>query len=240
VKPVLGSPALCQEKHVPQDASLIGMSALVHALNVDAPVRKPACLSAQLIKRIKIAFGFVYIHPYEDDNGRLHRCLIHLALSQKKFSPPGLVFPVSSVMLKWIEQYRTVLQSHSAPLMNFIHWVPTIRGNVQVRNDTADLYRFFDCTEAAEFLYRCVEETVENDLPREIDYLKRHDRAMQQIMDTVEMPNRTAENFIMFMRRNNWRLPKNRRRDEFEKLTDTEADALANIVRTAFYGSGVE
>lgn len=56
------------------------------------------------------------------------------------------------------------------------------RGNVNVKNDTVDLYRFFDCTDAAEFLYRCVAEAIEKDVPLEIDYLKRHDKAMQQII----------------------------------------------------------
>ena len=36
--------------------------------------------------------------------------------------------------------------------------------------------------------------TVEEDLPREIDYLRRHDEAIRRIMDTVEMPDRLAEN----------------------------------------------
>jgi len=189
-----------------------------------------------VLQAAAVAFGFVYIHPFDDGNGRLHRCLIHHTLAQKKFSPSGLVFPVSSVMLKWIDQYRTVLQLHSAPLMNCIQWVPTMRGNVDVRNDTADLYRYFDCTEAAEFLYRCVEETIEKDVPHEIDCLKRHDKAMQQIMDTVEMPNRMADTFIMFMRQNDWRLPKKRRLDEFGKLTDSEVETLENSVRDAFDG----
>jgi Cu/Ag efflux pump CusA len=120
--------------------------------------------------------------------------------------------------------------------MNFIQWVPTSRGNVEVRNDTTDLYRYFDCTEAAEFLYRCVEETVEKDVPHEIEYLKRYDKAMQQIMDTVEMPNRMAENFIMFMRQNDWKLPKKRRRDEFGKLIDAEVEKLQAIVQEVFDG----
>ena len=69
-------------------------------------------------------------------------------------------------------------------------------------NDTADLYRYFDCTEAAEFLYACVRRTVEQDLPREIDYLRRHDEAIRRIMDAVEMPDRLAENLVMFIRQN--------------------------------------
>lgn len=49
------------------------------------------------------AFGFVYIHPFEDGNGRLHRWLIHHILAAADFNPPRLVFPVSSVILREIE-----------------------------------------------------------------------------------------------------------------------------------------
>lgn len=182
------------------------------------------------------AFGFVYVHPYEDGNGRMHRCLIHNALAEKKFSPPAMVFPVSSVMLKWIDQYRQVLQQHTAPLMPFIDWVPTTKGNVDVKNDTSDLYRYFDCTSAAEFLYQCVQETIDNEIPTELDYLKRHDRAMREVKDVVEMPDRLIENFIMFMRQNDWKLSKRRREGEFEKLTDREVKELEAIVQEAFEG----
>jgi hypothetical protein len=83
----------------------------------------------------------------------VHRCLIHHVLAERKYAPPGMVFPVSSVMLDRIDDYRTTLQAHSGPLMDFIEWRPTAERNVEVLNDTADLYRYFDCTEAAEFLY---------------------------------------------------------------------------------------
>jgi len=43
-------------------------------------------------------------------------------------------------------------------------------------NDIADLYRYFDCTEAAEFLYSCVRRTVERDLPGEIDFIRRYEQ----------------------------------------------------------------
>ena len=74
---------------------------------------------------------------------------------------------------------------------------------MEVLNDTADFYRYFDCTEAAEFLYACVRRTVEDELPREIDYLRRHDEAIQRIMEAVEIPDRIAEELVMFIRQNN-------------------------------------
>lgn len=182
------------------------------------------------------AFGFVYIHPFEDGNGRLHRCLIHHVLAERKFTPPGMVFPVSSVMLDRIDDYRSTLQGHSGPLMPFIEWRPTAERNVDVLNDTADLYRYFDCTAAAEFLFACVQRTVEDDLPREIDYLRRHDEALRRIMDAVEMPDRLAENLVMFIRQNNGQLPTRRRKSEFQKLRDDEVTLIEQIVNDAFSG----
>lgn len=181
-----------------------------------------------------IAFGFVYIHPLEDGNGRLHRCLIHHVLAERKFTPPGMVFPVSSVMQDRIDDYRDSLQAHSSPLMDYIDWHTLPNRNVEVTNDTADLYRYFDCTDNAEFLYECVQRTVEQDLPREISYLKRHDEAMRLISEAVEMPDRLAQDLIMFIRQNDGVLSKKRRRKEFEKLTDEEVGKIEKIVNLEF------
>ena len=189
-----------------------------------------------ILQAAATAFGFVYVHPLQDGNGRLHRCLIHHVLAERKFTPPAMIFPVSSVMLERIDDYRTTLQAHSGPLMPFIEWRPTPDRNVEVLNDTADLYRYFDCTQAAEFLYACVQRTVEIDLPREIDYLRRHDEAMRRIMDTVEMPDRLAENLLMFIRQNGGTLPKRRRQKEFKALHDKEVWQLEEVVQEAFDG----
>ena len=182
------------------------------------------------------AFGFVYIHPFQDGNGRLHRCLIHHVLAERKFTPPGMVFPVSPVMLDRIETYRNTLRAHSGPLMEYIDWRPTPAQNVEVLNDTADLYRYFDCTEASEFLYGCVERAIDKDLPREIDYLRRNDEAMRRVMNTVEMPDRIAENLIRYIRMNENELGRKRREGEFVKLTDSEVASIEAIVREVFDG----
>lgn len=187
-----------------------------------------------VLKAAATAFGFVYVHPFQDGNGRMHRCLIHHVLAERKFTPPGMVFPVSSVMLDRIDDYRSTLQQHSGPLMPFIEWRPTSERNVEVLNATADLYRYFDCTEEAEFLYACVSRTVEQDLPREIDYLRRHDEAIRRIMDAVEMPDRVAENLVMFIRQNKGVLSRTRREGEFSGLRDDEVGLLEGIVRDAF------
>ena len=147
-----------------------------------------------------------------------------------------MVFPVSSVMQDRIEDYRDTLRAHSAPLMQFIEWKVTADQNVEVTNDTSDLYRYFDCTAEAEFLYACVQRTVEHDLPSEIDYLRRHDAALQRIMNAVEMPDRLAQSLVLFIRQNNNQLSRRRRENEFEKLTDEEVAAIESIVAEEFDG----
>ena len=180
------------------------------------------------------AFGFVYIHPYQDGNGRLHRYLIHHILAKRSYTPPGMVFPISSVMLDRIDDYQKTLRNHSGPLMKFIEWRPTPDRNVEILNDTTDLYRYFDCTEEAEFLYNCMSRTIEKDLPEEIDYLRRHDEAQRRIMATVEMPDRLARNLIMFIHQNSGRVPKRRREKEFDALTDDEVAQIEAICDEVF------
>lgn len=140
------------------------LQALMQGL-IAATERMSECNLDAVLQGAATAFGFVYIHPFRDGNGRLHRCLIHNVLAERKFTPPGIVFPVSSVMLDRIETYRDTLRAHSGPLMDYIDWRPTPSRNVEVQNDTFDLYRYFDCTEAAEFLYGCVARAIDEDLP---------------------------------------------------------------------------
>ena len=44
----------------------------------------------------EVAFGFVFIHPFVDGNGRIHRYLIHHLLSDMNYKPQGMILRVSS------------------------------------------------------------------------------------------------------------------------------------------------
>lgn len=176
-----------------------------------------------VIAAATLAFGFVYIHPFEDGNGRLHRWLIHHVLSRGGFNPPGLVFPISAVILRRIDDYRRVLESCSRPLLTLIDWRPTPDGNVEVLNETADYYRYFDATRHAEFLYECVAETVEHDLPEEVKYLEAYDKFVAQVEKLVDMPARKLDLLWRFLQQNQGGISKRARTDEFSQLTDDEA-----------------
>lgn len=188
-----------------------------------------------VLQAATIAFGFVYIHPFEDGNGRIHRCMIHNILSRRGFTPPEIVFPVSDVMARKINEYDATLRSHSAELMPYIKWEP-LRNGIKVTNDTADLYRYFDATRESEYLYSCIERAVKSEIPLELEYLQRHDQAMEGIMNKIDLPDSLAKTFILFMRQNGWKLPKKRRENEFEKMKDEEVAEIESIVQAAFSG----
>ena len=173
-----------------------------------------------------LAFGFVFVHPFEDGNGRIHRYLIHHVLAARGFNPQGVVFPVSATILARIDEYRAVLETYSQRVLPLVEWRATDAGNVEVLNDTGDFYRYFDATPQAEFLYCCVQQTVEKDLPEETDYLRRYDAFRASVEAIVEMPDRTIDLLFRFMRQNDGKFSKRARDHEFSKLTPPEIEKI--------------
>lgn len=183
-----------------------------------------------------LAFGFVYVHPFEDGNGRVHRYLIHHVLTERDFNPPGVTFPVSAAILDRIRDYRTTLEDYSARLLPVVDWKPTEQGNVTVLNDTADFYRFFDATAHAEFLYGCVQHTIEHDLPEESRYLQQYDDFNRGVNLIVDMPGRLSNLLLRFLRQNGGTLSRRGRAREFARLTENEVARIEALYRDTFGG----
>jgi hypothetical protein len=181
-----------------------------------------------------LAFGFVYIHPFEDGNGRIHRYLIHHILAERGFNPPGVVFPVSAAILERIDQYRDTLEDYSKRLLPLVEWLPTESFNVRVLNDTGDFYRFFDATPHAEFLYACVHRTIEEDLPAETAFLRRYDLFRHQVDALLDMPDNMIDLLFRFLHQNRGRLSSRARSREFKELTAPEADRIESIYGEIF------
>lgn len=187
-----------------------------------------------VLEAASLAFGFVYVHPYEDGNGRLHRYLIHHVLARRGFAPPGVVFPVSAAILARISDYRTSLEDYACRLLPAVSWEPTGAGNVRVLSDTGDFYRFFDATKQAEFLYGCVRRTIEVDLPEEADFLRRTDAFRADLRRIVDMPARLADLLFRFLDQNGGKLSQRGREKEFAALTAGEVRRLEEAYRDCF------
>ena len=169
-----------------------------------------------------IAFGFVFIHPFADGNGRIHRYLIHHVLASMKCTQQGIIFPVSAAILNRINEYRNILESLSQPLLDFIKWETTPNNNVAVLNETIDYYRYFDATRLAEFLYDCVNETIEQIIPEEVAYLQKYDEMKRYLDDVFQMPDNMVALLMRFLEQNNGKLSRRALEKEFAKLTAEE------------------
>ena len=179
------------------------------------------------------AFAFVFIHPFEDGNGRIHRFLIHYILSQRGFTPPDVIFPVSAAILRQKHQYEKTLEAFSRPIMNAIEWDFLQDSMLRVQNDTRNLYRFFDATAQAEFLYERIAETIRVDFKEELDFLEVYDAAFAAVRGIVDMPDRRASLLIRLLLQNYGRLSQSKRK-QFQELTDDEIarmeDAIQQII----------
>ncbi|HKK64063.1 MAG TPA: hypothetical protein VJ951_15975, partial [Bacteroidales bacterium] len=161
-------------------------------------------------------------HPFVDGNGRIHRYLIHHILAKLKFTPQGIIFPVSAAILEKIDDYRKVLESYSHPLLDFIEWKTTKDHNVEVLNETVDYYKYYDATLQVEFLFDCIDYTINEIIPAEVSYLKNYDQMKAWLDDNYEMPDKTVAILIRFLEQNNGTLSNRARTKEFSALTNDE------------------
>jgi Fic family protein len=183
-----------------------------------------------------VAFGFVFIHPFMDGNGRLHRYLIHEILSAAGFTPKGIVLPVSAVILANLDQYVEVLEAFSKPLVARTEYNPDTP-NVPATGNDAVFFKYFDATEQASFLYKSLENTVENDLQSEISFLIGFDKARSQLDALFDWPPHSLDLFIRVVYQNNYELSKTKKQSYFEWLSDNEVSLFQSLVKEAFGSS---
>lgn len=186
-----------------------------------------------LIAAAVISFTFDFLHPFSDGNGRIHRFLLHHVLAWNGFGPQGMILPISAVILNRPREYDQALESFSKPLMERVEYAMDDRQRMTVTNDTADFYRYIDCTELTRITIDFIRETIETELPEELSYLTRHDAVRRRIREVVELPDRIADLFVKLCIQNDGSLSKSKRRlSEFAPLTDDEIATMEEIVRT--------
>jgi hypothetical protein len=181
-----------------------------------------------------IAFGFVFIHPFADGNGRIHRYLIHHLFATMKFTPQGIVFPISVVMLEYIDDYRKVLKHYSHPMLNHIKWKETDDHNVEILNDTIDYYRYFDATAQAEFLFDCVDRTISITIPLEVAFLQKYDEMKSWLNSKFDMPDRIIATLIRLLGQNNGILSNKKSKQVLKELTKVEIKQIENKYHEIF------
>ena len=179
-----------------------------------------------------MGFAFVFLHPFDDGNGRVHRYVLHAILAQLGFVPQGLIFPVSAVMLKVPRAYDEALESFSRRVMPRLAYEIDVDGEVKVSNDSRDFYRAVDYTPIVEYFQEVVATTIRTEWKAELDYLKQYDRMREAMRRIVDLPEKKANQFIKFVQQNGGELAQ-RKREFFAELTDDEIARLERVINGA-------
>ena len=172
----------------------------------------------------------MFIHPFSDGNGRLHRLLIHYVLSQSGLTPPGMIVPISSVMLSRRREHDTALEDASRPLLALLEYDLSEDGTLSISGETIDLYRYLDFTTLAEALQRWLVQAIEEDLLDELLFISRYRRARAALEEIVEMPDQLLSRFVRFCLLNNGRLSNKKRKRHFAMLDDDEIARMESVI----------
>ena len=182
-----------------------------------------------------IAFGFVFIHPFEDGNGRIHRFLIHDILVHDKMVPFGIIVPVSAHMLNHIRDYDAVLEKYSKPLMQRIRYDKELTDEIVITNpaEVEGYFHYPDLTDQCVYLLKTILATIDQDMPGELLFVHRYDEAKKAVQNIVDMPDRKINSMLLFLHQNKGVFPK-RRREHFKELTDQEIERMQAAYRKIF------
>jgi hypothetical protein len=165
------------------------------------------------------AFGFVYIHPLADGNGRVHRLLINDILRRDGAVPEPVIVPVSAVITDdpaERRQYDRVLDEVSKPLMQLarehITFTSTLttypdgvvsnfefNGNEQLRPE----WRYIDLGPHVTYLSNIVKRTLTEQMREQSRYLRNHGHARLALKEIVEMPDHQADRILRSIEQNN-------------------------------------
>jgi len=204
-----------------------------------------------LARAAAIAFGFVYVHPMSDGNGRIHRFLINDTLQRDGAVPEGIILPVSAGITNTREfghGYDRTLESFSRPFMrryaeahrfgSLITYADGVKSNL-VFDDYADAnhaWRYPDLTEHALYTARLVAHTIRSEMAQEARVLLKFQLAQRRIKDVMEMPDPDAARIIRSIMDNSWQVS-GRLVREYPQLEDRLlALRMVEAVQSAFEG----
>ena len=190
-------------------------------------------VDAGFVRESTAVNSFVYLHPFMDGNGRLHRFLIHHVLTHSGLLPTGTVVPVSAVILKNIPAYLEVLSGFSLPVTRLWRYVRAEEAPHVTVHPGSRAYRFFDASREVAFLHSMIRQAVEDEIPRELAWLSGYDKAFAQLDAEFDLPRKDLSALIRMAQSNEGRLSV-RRRKQYSHLPADVLDHVEEVVRKSF------
>jgi Fic family protein len=179
-------------------------------------------------------FQFVFVHPFEDGNGRLHRFLFQDVLARRGVTPMGAALPISAAILDNMHAYDKALEDFSLRTMGKSDFTTNDAGAVTLTNpaEVEPLWRFPDLTRQVEYLMTVMSRAIEI-LPKELRYLRHYDRARAEIRGVVDLPDQRLNSLMKWLDGGGGKLSNNKRK-QFAELTDDEITRLEQAYAEGF------
>lgn len=159
-----------------------------------------------------ISFGLVYIHPFDDGNGRTHRYLLHdvFKLRDKRHE---FIIPISATILKNAKDYDKVLNTISQPLMLQLDYDLDEEDEfrITIHNDLHYLYRYPDFTEHVKYIYEVMDTSTKFELLSEVVFLITFDAIKQTLNENADIPENHQNNLVNILINNNGRVSEKKR-----------------------------
>ena len=168
------------------------------------------------------SFGFVYIHPLSDGNGRVHRFLVNDVLRRDGVLPAPVILPISAVITDDSGERRSydqTLDRVSEPLMRSLRECVKFEStqttypdgvvsnfSFQGEDRARPLWRYPDLSPHVVFLSRIIDRTLTEQMREESRYLRNHARARSALKEVVEMPDHQADRVLRSLEQNKGQL----------------------------------
>lgn len=165
-----------------------------------------------------VAFGFVYIHPLADGNGRVHRFLVNDILRRDGVIPESVILPISAVISDDAGErraYDNVLDQVSKPLMQAVRehtnfapvqttYLDGVVSNFEFQGAeyARPLWCFPDLGPHLVFLAHVIRRTLTEQMRDESRHLRRHSQARAALKEVVEMPDQQADRLLRSIEQN--------------------------------------
>ena len=186
-----------------------------------------------LVKAACAAFGFVYLHPFMDGNGRLHRFLIQHVLARSELMGPATVIPVSTVIEQNIPSYLAVLTGFSRPVTALWDYRRGDPEPVFLSEPGSRAYRFFEADREVAFLYDMIKQAVQEEIPRELAWLQGYDIALSALNTEMDVPQKDLSALIRMIQSNKGTLSEKRRK-QYVHLPEPVLNRIEEVVQQAF------
>ncbi|MGE8482238.1 MAG: Fic family protein [Pseudomonas sp.] len=166
-----------------------------------------------LVAAAVTAFGFVFLHPFMDGNGRLSRFLIHQTLCHSGALENGLLLPVSVAMKHEESNYLAALKdfSHSARDFWNVTWLDADQMSFEFIGHPS-IYRYWDATRCVEFTLQMARRALEVELREETEFLDRYDRVIKAVNQRFDVRGSDLSMLVMMCLDNDGKVSKNRRK----------------------------